>query len=90
MASKFYHKIPFTDPAQVGYISYLEGTVERQRIWLRNLRAKQNEMIIAMNALTDTVNGYVKKQSIAETIRTGQKIVFKAKRIEPLGEGIDG
>ena len=82
MANRFGSKIPFADPAQVGYVGYLERRIESQSLMIRGLRAKQDEMarIIVEMSL------FIKGKTI---MKNGKLVRFEAVAIEPLGEGPD-
>lgn len=87
MANDLARRIPFPDPAQVGYISWMERTIERQSKTIRALKVKQEEIITSILVLSE----YTKGRTI---IKDGKLRRFDGLRIEPLnteplGEGTD-
>ena len=75
--------MPFSDPAQVGYVSWLERRLDRAENTNRNLRAKHDEMRTAILLLSQYLEGKT-------TWKDGKLVRFDGITLEPSGEGPNG
>jgi hypothetical protein len=77
-------KIPFSDPAQVDYLGYLERRIAREEWKKMVLAAKLDEAISALNAVMEFLDKERKERSVAVQGRPAIEVLrFRA---EPLSK----